>query len=155
MKSILLSYGKVFYLHSEKQLKFKNMSDVKSRVIAIIVDKLGVDESEVTPEASFTNDLGADSLDTVELIMEFEKEELGDDPTKLEKVKRFGYDHNYEYKVNGKFSGRKVYDPNSNLLLREFILSDYRLINPDPGWLFSPSEVYDYKVLPKNLGKSL
>jgi acyl carrier protein len=50
------------------------MSDTKSRVIAIIVDKLGVDESEVTPEASFTNDLGADSLDTVELIMEFEKE---------------------------------------------------------------------------------
>jgi acyl carrier protein len=50
------------------------MSDVKSRVIAIIVDKLGVSEGEVTPEASFTNDLGADSLDTVELIMEFEKE---------------------------------------------------------------------------------
>ena len=74
MKSILLSYGKVFYLHSEKQLKFKNMSDVKSRVIAIIVDKLGVDEGEVVADASFTNDLGADSLDTVELIMEFEKE---------------------------------------------------------------------------------
>jgi acyl carrier protein len=50
------------------------MSDTKSKVIAIIVDKLGVDESEVTAEASFTNDLGADSLDTVELIMEFEKE---------------------------------------------------------------------------------
>ena len=50
------------------------MSDVKSRVIAIIVDKFGVSEGEVTPEASFTNDLGADSLDTVELIMEFEKE---------------------------------------------------------------------------------
>ncbi|MDA3891688.1 MAG: acyl carrier protein [Salinivirgaceae bacterium] len=50
------------------------MSDVASRVKAIIVDKLGVDENEVTPEASFTNDLGADSLDTVELIMEFEKE---------------------------------------------------------------------------------
>lgn len=50
------------------------MSDVKSRVIAIIVDKLGVSEGEVTAEASFTNDLGADSLDTVELIMEFEKE---------------------------------------------------------------------------------
>ena len=50
------------------------MSDVNSRVVAIIVDKLGVDESEVTAEASFTNDLGADSLDTVELIMEFEKE---------------------------------------------------------------------------------
>ena len=50
------------------------MSDTTSRVNAIIVDKLGVDEGEVNNEASFTNDLGADSLDTVELIMEFEKE---------------------------------------------------------------------------------
>ena len=50
------------------------MSDVASKVKAIIVDKLGVDDGEVTNEASFTNDLGADSLDTVELIMEFEKE---------------------------------------------------------------------------------
>jgi len=50
------------------------MSEVALRVKAIIVDKLGVEESEVTPQASFTNDLGADSLDTVELIMEFEKE---------------------------------------------------------------------------------
>ena len=50
------------------------MSDIASRVKAIIVDKLGVSESEVTEEASFTNDLGADSLDTVELIMEFEKD---------------------------------------------------------------------------------
>jgi acyl carrier protein len=50
------------------------MSDVQSKVVSIIVDKLGVEESEVTKEASFTNDLGADSLDTVELIMEFEKE---------------------------------------------------------------------------------
>ncbi|MCB2207186.1 MAG: acyl carrier protein [Bacteroidales bacterium] len=50
------------------------MSEVRSKVVSIIVDKLGVEESEVTNEASFTNDLGADSLDTVELIMEFEKE---------------------------------------------------------------------------------
>ena len=50
------------------------MSDQASKVISIIVDKLGVSESEVTPNANFTNDLGADSLDTVELIMEFEKE---------------------------------------------------------------------------------
>ena len=50
------------------------MSDIASRVKAIIADKLDVEETEVTPEASFTNDLGADSLDTVELIMEFEKE---------------------------------------------------------------------------------
>ena len=50
------------------------MSDISSRVTAIIVDKLGVDENEVVVDANFTNDLGADSLDTVELIMEFEKE---------------------------------------------------------------------------------
>ena len=50
------------------------MSEIESKVKAIIVDKLGVDEADVKPEASFTNDLGADSLDTVELIMEFEKE---------------------------------------------------------------------------------
>ncbi len=50
------------------------MSNIAERVNKIIIDKLGVDESEVTAEASFTNDLGADSLDTVELIMEFEKE---------------------------------------------------------------------------------
>ncbi len=51
-----------------------SMSNIAERVNKIIVDKLGVDESEVTREASFQNDLGADSLDTVELIMEFEKE---------------------------------------------------------------------------------
>ncbi len=50
------------------------MSKIKERVVKIIIDKLGVDDSEVTPEANFTSDLGADSLDTVELIMEFEKE---------------------------------------------------------------------------------
>ncbi len=50
------------------------MSEIAGKVKSIIIDKLGVEESEVTTEASFTNDLGADSLDTVELIMEFEKE---------------------------------------------------------------------------------
>jgi len=50
------------------------MSDIAERVKKIIVDKLNVEESEVTPEASFENDLKADSLETVELIMEFEKE---------------------------------------------------------------------------------
>ncbi|MFB6278239.1 MAG: acyl carrier protein [Salinibacter sp.] len=49
-------------------------TDIEDTVKSIIVDKLGVDESDVTEDASFTNDLGADSLDTVELIMEFEKE---------------------------------------------------------------------------------
>ena len=50
------------------------MSNAAEKIKAIIIDKLGVDESEVTNEANFINDLGADSLDTVELIMEFEKE---------------------------------------------------------------------------------
>ncbi len=48
--------------------------DLEKKVKEIIMDKLGVDESQITPEASFTNDLGADSLDTVELIMGFEEE---------------------------------------------------------------------------------
>ncbi|MBQ8099780.1 MAG: acyl carrier protein [Paludibacteraceae bacterium] len=50
------------------------MSEIENKVKAIIVDKLGVDEKEVTMEANFSSDLNADSLDTVELIMEFEKE---------------------------------------------------------------------------------
>ncbi|GAB2957969.1 acyl carrier protein [Hymenobacter coalescens] len=59
---------------AEFSLNPTEMSEIAEKVKSIIVDKLGVEPSEVTPEASFTNDLGADSLDTVELIMEFEKE---------------------------------------------------------------------------------
>ncbi len=67
------------------------MSDVASRVKAIIVDKLSVEESEVTNEAGFTNDLGADSLDTVELIMEFEKEfDLSIPDDQAEKISTVG-----------------------------------------------------------------
>ena len=60
------------------------MSDIEAKVKAIIVDKLGVEESQVTPEASFAADLNADSLDVVELVMEFEKEfgiTISDDAT--------------------------------------------------------------------------
>lgn len=67
------------------------MSEIESKVKAIIVDKLGVDEAEVKAEASSVNDLGADSLDTVELIMEFEKEfnvNIPDD--KAETIKTVG-----------------------------------------------------------------
>jgi acyl carrier protein len=67
-------HRKIKKLISFINLKTKIMSEVAAKVKAIIVDKLGVEESEVVPTASFTNDLGADSLDTVELIMEFEKE---------------------------------------------------------------------------------
>ena len=72
------------------------MSEIEAKVRAIIVDKLGVDDAEVKPEASFTNDLGADSLDTVELIMEFEKEfglSIPDD--KAEKIVTVGDAINY------------------------------------------------------------
>ena len=54
--------------------KIKVMSNIQERVVKTIVNKLGVKESEVTPEATFTGDLGADSLDSVELMMDFEKE---------------------------------------------------------------------------------
>ncbi|HTY00363.1 MAG TPA: acyl carrier protein [Bacteroidota bacterium] len=49
------------------------MADIEAKVKEIIINKLGVDEAQITPEASFTNDLGADSLDIVELVMDFEK----------------------------------------------------------------------------------
>lgn len=77
------------------------MSDIISKVKSIIIDKLGVDESEVTMEASFTNDLGADSLDTVELIMEFEKEfeiQIPDD--QAEKISTVGQAIAYIQEVN-------------------------------------------------------
>ncbi len=67
------------------------MSSIEERVKKIIVERLGVDESEITNEASFTKDLGADSLDTVELIMEFEREfniSIPDD--KAENIQRVG-----------------------------------------------------------------
>jgi acyl carrier protein len=54
-------------------MEVRIMVDIEAKVKEIIVNKLGVDEGQITPEASFTNDLGADSLDTVELVMEFEK----------------------------------------------------------------------------------
>ncbi|MBR3487692.1 MAG: acyl carrier protein [Bacteroidales bacterium] len=67
------------------------MSEIATKVKAIIVDKLGVDEKDVTMEASFTNDLGADSLDTVELIMEFEKEfDVQIDDADAEKIATVG-----------------------------------------------------------------
>ena len=77
--------------------------EIESKVKEIIVSKLGVDESEVKPEASFTNELGADSLDTVELIMEFEKAfgiSIPDD--KAEKIATVGDAINYIKENAGK-----------------------------------------------------
>ena len=72
------------------------MSEISSKVKAIIVDKLVIDESEVTEDSNFMSDLGADSLDTVELIMEFEKEfdlQIPDD--EAEKITTVGEAINY------------------------------------------------------------
>jgi acyl carrier protein len=78
------------------------MSDIADKVKQIIVDKLGVDESEITNEASFTNDLGADSLDTVELIMEFEKEfDLSIPDEEAEKIQTVGMAVEYLEKSKG------------------------------------------------------
>ncbi|MBX7217076.1 MAG: acyl carrier protein [Chlorobi bacterium CHB2] len=67
------------------------MADVESTVKQIIINKLGVEESQITPSASFINDLGADSLDTVELIMEFEKAfDVTIDDTDAEKIQTVG-----------------------------------------------------------------
>lgn len=64
---------------------------IQEKVVEIIADKLGVDPSEVTPAANFTNDLGADSLDTVELIMEFEKQfELNIPDDEAQKIQTVG-----------------------------------------------------------------
>ena len=71
--SLLCIQNSEIKTRKQLNLNLKNMSEIEVKVKEIIVDKLGVDEADVVPEASFTNDLGADSLDTVELIMEFEK----------------------------------------------------------------------------------
>src|SRR5258706_7340967 len=73
-KSLIICPQILFFASFFESLNHTIMSEIAQKVKQIIIDKLGVEESEVTPEASFTNDLGADSLDTVELIMEFEKE---------------------------------------------------------------------------------
>lgn len=60
----------------------------------------------------------------------------------------YGFDHNYEYKINGRYTGEQIYDPNSNLFLPEFRLESFELISAVPGWLFSPDDRYDSKKLP-------
>lgn len=60
---------------------------------------------------------------------------------------RYGFDQNYEYRLNGNFTGRTLYDPNSDQFLPEFKLTGYTLMNRNPGWLFSPQDHYDpYRI---------
>lgn len=56
--------------------------------------------------------------------------------------KNYGFDSNYQYQIYGRFTGRTLYDPNSNQKIPEFLLTDYKLVDKDPGWLFSPSDQY-------------
>jgi hypothetical protein len=60
---------------------------------------------------------------------------------------RYGFDQNYEYRLRGNFTGRQAYDPNSNQVLPEFMLTGYEVVNRDPGWLFSPQDRYDPRRL--------
>ncbi len=57
--------------------------------------------------------------------------------------RRYGFDQNFEYKIYGYFTGKKVYEVNSNQILPEFMLTGYKLVNPTPGWLFSPKDHYN------------
>jgi hypothetical protein len=60
---------------------------------------------------------------------------------------RYGYDNNYDYRIQGHYTGNKAYDPNSNQFLPEFMLTGYELLDSKPGWLFSPSDRYDrYRI---------
>lgn len=60
---------------------------------------------------------------------------------------RYGFDQNYDYKLKGYFVGEKAYDPNSNQFLPQFMLTDYEVINRNPGWLFRPDDRYDrYRI---------
>ena len=61
----------------------------------------------------------------------------------------YGFDHNYEYKLRGRFTGETIYDPNANMFLPEFKLESHELISASPGWLFSPDEDYNPRKLPK------
>ena len=63
------------------------------------------------------------------------------------KNNRYGYDQNYEYQLFGSYSGRKIYDPNSNLFLPEFQLKGYKVVDKDPGWIFSPRDHYNPKMI--------
>ena len=56
---------------------------------------------------------------------------------------RYGFDNNYEYRISGNYTGREVYDPNSNQFLSEFLLTGYEVVDRQPGWLFQPNDRYD------------
>jgi hypothetical protein len=78
------------------------------------------------------------------LVMILEDRKLAPDrlPEAGPPGRRYGFDHNYEYRMRGHYTGREIYDPNSNQFLPEFMLTDYEVVNRDPGWLFRPDDRY-------------
>lgn len=61
------------------------------------------------------------------------------------KGQRHGYDQNFEYRIEGYYTGNRAYDPNSNQILPQFMLTGYELVDPDPGWIFTPEDRYHPK----------
>jgi len=87
------------------------------------------------------------SWNSAKLVIFNESKKLNPDrlPEEGPAGRRYGFDQNYEYRIRGSYSGRKLYEPNSNQFLDEFVLTGYELTNKDPGWLFSPSDRYNPK----------
>lgn len=86
-----------------------------------------------------------ESWDRAKLVMLREDRKRAPDrlPESGAPGKRFGFDQNHEYRLRGYYTGDKAYDPNSNQVLPEFMLTGYELVDRDPGWLFRPDDRYD------------
>ena len=89
--------------------------------------------------------------DEAQLVVMNESQKL--QPDRLPEIgppgERHGYDHNYEYKLWGRFTGGRIYDPNSNQVLPEFLLTNYELKSSHPGFLFHPLQRFEKKRVPK------
>lgn len=68
-------------------------------------------------------------------------------PESASKNNRYGHDQNYEYQLFGNYTGRTIYDPNSNLFLPEFMLKNYKLLDKKPGWIFNQNDLYNPRVI--------
>ncbi len=87
------------------------------------------------------------SARSAKLVIFNESKKLNPDrlPESAPAGRRYGFDQNYEYRIYGNYSGKKLYEPNSNQILPEFMLTRYELLDKDPGWLFSPADEYQPK----------
>ena len=90
------------------------------------------------------------SWDDAKLAIFNESQKRGPDrlpEAPIDDSKAHGFDHNREYKMIGRYTGRRIYDPNSDMFLPEFLLAGWEVRNESPGWLFHPKEKYDGKHL--------